>query len=195
MSDERRGPPLSGTIEGDEPERGTWSRMGGSRIEWSEWSWEAPRWRLPILGVLLILVGGGLLLEQLVPALTLTTLILLAIGIGLTAAWLARDFAGATVPGLVILAWALARLGSELGYLPGDGWVATFVGVALLIAWLVGRTQRVARDWALWVGIALAVIGIVDVAELLPELFSLEVIVPAAVIAFGVLLIFRGRRT
>jgi hypothetical protein len=193
--DRRPPPPLSGDVL-EEDERKGYSMGGrGTGMEWSEWAWEGPRWRFPILGALLIVVGAALLLEQLFPGLTLTTLVLLGAGIGLTAAFVARNVVSATVPGLVLLGWALARLGSELGYLPGDGWVATFIGIALLLAWVAGRTQRVAREWALWLGLALAAFGIADVTNLLPEIFSVEVIVPAAVIGLGIWLIVRGRRS
>ena len=120
---------------------------------WRTWSTGAPgRPRPAFLGILLVLVGVGLLIELVVPALSFFSLVILAVGIALAYAWLGRGILGATVPSLVLIGWGLARLGDELGVLPGDGWLALFVGIAFILAGVAGRMQLARRDWAFWVG-------------------------------------------
>jgi sulfite exporter TauE/SafE len=97
------------------------------------------------------------------------------------------------VPALVLLGWGLAGIGSDLGYLAGDGWGSLFIGVGLLVAWGLGRTQRVRREWALIVGIVLGAIGLAEVADSLPFDADLAVIIPLAMIAVGLYLVARDR--
>jgi hypothetical protein len=161
---------------------------------WRSWSGEVRGRPGPIVfGVLLVLVGIGLLVELAVPALSFFSLLILAAGIALGYAWLVRGVLGATVPSLLLIGWAAARLGSELGVLPGDGWTALFVGAALLLAGVAGRVQHAPRDWALWVGAVVAIIGLADATDVLGATFDLGVLVPLAVIGLGVYLVWRGR--
>ena len=104
---------------------------------------------MPWFGALLLALGIGLLVEQLVPELSFWSLVILALGGAFAVAWLLGRVVGATVPALVLIGWGLARIGSELGYLTGDGWALLFVGIALLLAWALGRVQHARRDWAL----------------------------------------------
>jgi hypothetical protein len=161
---------------------------------WRTWSTTTQgRPRPAFLGILLVLVGVGLLIELFVPALSFFSLVILAAGIALGYAWLGRRILGATVPSLVLIGWGLARLGDELGVLPGDGWLALFVGIAFILAGVAGRVQLARRDWAFWIGGILAVIGLADATDLTPGTYDLAVLVPLAVIAFGVYLVWRNR--
>jgi hypothetical protein len=146
-----------------------------------------------VFGILLVLVGIGLLVELLVPELSFFSLVILALGIALGFAWLVRGVIGATVPSLVLVGWAAASLGGELDILPGDGWTALFVGVALLLAGVAGRIQHAPRDWAFWVGGLVTLIGLADASDVLPGSFDLAVLVPLAIIALGIFLVWRGR--
>jgi hypothetical protein len=146
-----------------------------------------------LFGILLVLVGVGLLIELFVPALSFFSLVILAAGIALGYAWLGRGVLGATVPSLLLIGWGLARLGDELGLLPGDGWLALFVGIAFILAGVAGRLQQTRRDWAFWIGAVLAIIGLADATDLAPGAIDLGVIVPLAVIALGVYLVWRNR--
>ena len=150
---------------------------------WRTWSTQSPGRPRPIIfGILLVLIGIGLLVELFVPALSFFSLVILSAGIALAYAWLGRGVLGATVPALVLIGWAAARLGGELGVLPGDGWATLFVGLALLVAGIAGRVQHAPRDWALWVGAVVTIIGLADAADLMPGSFDLAVLVPLAVI-------------
>jgi hypothetical protein len=141
----------------------------------------------------LLVLGIGLLIELLVPDLTFGSLVIFALGVAAAAAWILGGVTIATVPALVLLGWGLAGIGSDLGYLVGDGWGALFIGVGLLIAWGLGRTQHARREWALVVGLVLGVIGLADVADTLPFDADITVLIPLAMIAVGLYLIFRDR--
>ncbi len=95
----------------------------------------------------------------------------------------------------VLLALAAARLGGELGYVSGDGWSALFLGAGLVIAFAVGRLQRVRRDWALWVGLILVLVGFAQVSDRITGLPDLGLLWPLAVIAIGAVLLMRARLT
>lgn len=161
--------------------------------EWRSWTWTSTTGRAPLLGILLVIVGLGLVIEMLIPALSVLSLVILAVGAAFAFAWLARGIVGATIPALVLCAWALARLGMELGFLSGEGWTLLFVGLAFLAGWAVGRVQEVPRQWALWVGALLALIGLVDASDALPFAFDLAILVPLVLIGVGAYLIARQR--
>jgi hypothetical protein len=168
-----------------QPPRGT------AGAQWQSWTWTARSRPLPWAGAIVLALGIGLLVEQLVPELSFWSLVILALGGVFAAVWLLRRVVGATVPALVLIAWGLAGIGSELGYLPGDGWTALFVGIALLIAWAIGRFQHARRDWALVLGAILGLIGIADASDSLPFSLDAAIVIPIALIGAGIWLIWR----
>lgn len=186
--------PVSGAVE-EGPGSGWRSgeRWAASGRGWQAWAWSSPSRPVPWFGAVLLVLGVGLLIEQLIPELTLGSLLILGLGIAFAVAWLAGRVVGATVPALVLLGWAIARIGGELGYLGGDGWELLFVGLGLLLAWGVGRVQGARREWALVLGAILAVIGLADAADSLPFAIDAALIIPVAMIAIGVWLIWRRR--
>jgi hypothetical protein len=165
----------------------------GGGPEWRAWAWASTGHPVPWFGVLILVLGVGLLVEQLVPELSLGSLIILALGGALAVAWLVRGSTAATVPALVLVGWGLSRIGSELGLLTGEGWSLLFVGVALVVAWAVGRAQRIRRDWALWLGLVLGLVGLADAADTLPVALDGAVLIPLALILLGLWLIWRRR--
>lgn len=148
---------------------------------------------MPWLAVLLLVVGVGLLLELLIPALSFASLIILVIGLAFGAAWLLGHVVGATMPALIFVAWGVSDVATDLGYLSGDGWTSLSVGVALLIGWAIGRYQQARRDWALVVGIVFAAIGLADVSDALALDLDMFVIIPVSMIAVGLFLVLRDR--
>jgi hypothetical protein len=148
---------------------------------------------VPWFGALLLVLGVGLLVEQLIPELTFGSLLILGLGAAFAVTWIAGRVVGATVPALVLIGWGLARVGSELGYLTGDGWSLLFVGIALIAAWAIGRVQRARRDWALVLGSILCLIGLADAADSLPLALDAAVVIPIAMICVGLWLIWRRR--
>jgi hypothetical protein len=157
------------------------------------YTWSSARRPFPVFAVVLLVLGVGLLIELLVPDLSFGSLVIFALGIAAAAAWLIGGVIVATVPALVLLGWGLAGIGSDLGYLVGDGWGSLFIGIGLLIAWGLARYQHARREWALVVGLVLGVIGLADVADTLPFDADLAVLIPLALIVAGTYLIFRDR--
>ena len=155
--------------------------------------WSSSGRSFPWLAILLLVLGLGLLIELLIPDLSFSSLIILAAGVAFGAAWLVGGIVGATVPTLVLLAWGLAGIGTDLGALSGDGWTTLSIGLALLIAWGLARFQGARREWALVVGAILGVIGLADVSDALGLDLSVAVVVPLAMIGIGVYLILRDR--
>lgn len=157
------------------------------------YSWSSSGGSFPWFAVLLLALGVGLLIELLIPDLSFGSLIILAAGLAFGAAWLYGKVLGATMPALVLTGWGLAGIGSDLGILVGDGWGTLFIGLAFLIGWGLSRYQDTRREWALWLGAILGIIGLADVSDALPFDVSLTVIIPLAMIGLGLYLVFRGR--
>ena len=163
--------------------------------EWAAWSWTSGGGRRGVswLGILLVLLGVALFIKQVNPAISFTSLFLLALGLAFGAAWIVGGWRGATVPAAILLALAAARLGGELQLLTGDGWTPLFLGTGLLIAWAVGLMQGVRREWALWIGLVLALYGLAQVWAFVPGLPNLGWIWPIALIVLGIILLLRRR--
>jgi len=161
------------------------------------WSWSssgAPGTRpFPWFAILLLVLGVGLLVEMLVPDLSFGSLIILAAGLACGAAWLIGHMQGATMPALVLTAWGLASVGTDLGILVGDGWTALFLGLAFLAGWALAGYQRVRRQWALVLGAIFAIIGLADVSDALSLSLDIAVVIPLAMIGIGVYLVLRDR--
>ena len=155
-----------------------WSSQGGS---------------FPWFAVLLLVLGIGLLIEIVFPDLSFGSLIILAAGLAFGAAWLWGRIVGATMPALILTAWGLASLGRDFDVLTGDGWNTLFIGIAFLIGWALARFQGVRREYALWIGAILGVIGLADTSDALPFDVSLAVIIPLVMIGLGLYLVWQSR--
>jgi hypothetical protein len=155
--------------------------------------WSSSAGSFPWFAVLLLVLGLGLLIELLIPDLSFGSLLILAAGLAFAAAWLWGHIVGATMPALVLIAWGLASLGRDFEVLTGDGWNTLFIGVGFLIGWGLGRYQRVRREYALIIGAVLAIIGLADVSDRLPFDIQLAVVIPLAMIAIGVYMVWKSR--
>ena len=155
--------------------------------------WDSSRGSFPWFAILLLVLGVGLLIEILIPDLSFGSLIILAAGLAFGAAWLWGKIIGATMPALVLTAWGLASVGRDFDMLTGDGWNTLFIGIAFLIGWGLGRFQRVRREYALWIGVILGVIGLADTSDALPFDLSFAIIIPAVMIGLGVYLVWQSR--
>ena len=147
--------------------------------------------RFPFLGILLVLAAVALLVGQLLPGVGLGSLLLVALGGACAAAWLAGGRPGATVPALVLLAWGLAGVATEGGFLAGIGWTPLAVGTAFLVAWALGGPQRRPRRWALPAGLVLVAVGVLQLGRILPDGWAL--LWPLILLVAGLWLI-RGAR-
>jgi hypothetical protein len=148
---------------------------------------------MPWLAILLLVLGVGLLIELLIPDLSFGSLIILAAGIAFGAVWLLGKVVGATMPALVLTAWGLAGVATDLGIITGDGWGTLFIGIAFLTGWGLGRFQNARREWALFIGAVLAVIGLADVSDALPFQVDMAAAIAVAMIIVGIYLIARNR--
>jgi hypothetical protein len=193
MSDpSTRQEPVSGPVETGGFRSWSARAVGGDGgPEWHTFEWTSTRGGWSWLGILLVLLGVALVIQQLLPGVSFTSLLLTGLGVAFLAAWLLRGWRGATVPALVLLAWGGSRLVVELGHLAGDGWTPLAVGVALIVAWGLGSIQQVRREWALWLGAAMVVFGLAQVGDLLPG--GWDLLWPLALMGLGVVLILRRR--
>ena len=157
------------------------------------YSWSSSGQSFPWFAVLLLVLGVGLLIEILIPDLSFGSLLILAAGIAFGVAWLYGHIVGATMPALVLTAWGLASVGRDFEILTGDGWNTLFIGIAFLIGWGLGRFQHVRREWALWVGAILGIIGLADVSDTLPFDVSLAIVIPLAMIGIGAYIVWKSR--
>lgn len=158
-----------------------------------QYSWSSSGASFPWFAVLLLVLGIALLIEILVPDLSLGSLFILATGLVFGAAWLYRGIVGATMPALVLTAWGLASVGRDFGVLTGDGWNTLLIGIAFLIGWGLAGLQGTRRGYALWVGAILGIIGLADVSDTLPFDIGLAVVIPLAMIGIGVYMVWKSR--
>ncbi len=155
--------------------------------------WSSSGQSFPWFAVLLLVLGIGLLIEILIPDLSFGSLLILAAGLAFGAAWLFGRIVGATMPALVLTAWGLASVGRDFDILTGDGWNTLFIGIAFLIGWGLGRFQHVRREYALWIGAVLGLIGLADTSDTLPFDMGLVVVIPLAMIAIGIYMVWQSR--
>jgi len=193
MSDPRPGQePVSGPVETGGFRSWTARNVGaGDAPEWQAWTWTSGRRGFSWLGILLVILGVALVIQQMLPGVSFTSLFLAALAVAFGAAWLVGGWQGATLPTLVLGAWGGARMAAELGYVTGDGWTPLAVGLALIAGWALGMLQHVRRQWALWVGLAMTVFGGAALTDVLPG--GWDVLWPVVLIGLGVLLIARRR--
>jgi hypothetical protein len=156
------------------------------------YSWSATGGSFPWFAVLMLVLGIGLLIEILVPDLSLGSLFILATGLAFAAAWLYRGIVGATMPALVMTAWGLASVGRDVGLLSGDGWNTLLIGLAFLAGWGLAGPQGTRREYALWIGAILGIIGLADVSDTLPFDIGLAVVIPLAMIGIGVYMVWKS---
>ena len=159
-------------------------------------AWRARGWRadargtgFPWLGALLLLLGVGLLARQLDARISLGGLLLLALGLAFAGAWLFSRQRWALVPASLLLALAAGRLLRDVGVVDGDGWTSLLLGAALLLVWLVGRTQGGRHGWALWLGGLLLVVSLTQLSDRVPGFPDLGALWPVLLIVGGVVLI------
>jgi hypothetical protein len=180
-----------------EPKNVTPGAQQSGGAQWSGWSWERRGWNVPWLGILLVLVGVGLLIQYFVPDVSAGTIVLLALGIVLLAAWLVSRSRWAVVPGLLILALGGAGLVRELGIYNGPGATPLSLAAAFALIWLLDLLRGVRSTWPLW-GVAIfGLIGLVQVSSRLdiPQFAGLGGLWPVLIIAVGLLLLFSARRS
>ena len=175
----RLGPDSGGRAPGEAP------------VRVYSWDWnpaESRRRGLPWIGIFLLVFGGLLLLEQLVPgARSLGSLAVLAVGIAFLIKWAMDRGTGSLYAGAIITALAAPGVLNAVG-VQANGLGTFCLGVAFLAIAAVRSASGGGWGWQLWFGGLLAVVGGVNMTT--PGAGSL--IVPAALVIAGALLVVGG---
>jgi len=170
--------------EGRGPER------PGTRVY--SWEWgpeEGRRPGLPWIGIFLLVFGGLLLIQQLVPdARALGSLFVLAVGLAFLVKWVIDRGTGSLYAGAIITALAVPGLIEAATDAEYDGLGTLTLGLAFLFIAAVRATSRGGWGWQAWFGGLLALIGAVGLAT--PGVGDL--VLPAALVVLGLVLILRG---
>jgi hypothetical protein len=172
----------------DEAKRGDVIGVVGSD-RYREWTYERRRPGVPVLGILLLTLGGILLVNQLAPgAVNLVFSIAgLAIGLGFLYAWFRGGWG--LYPGILFVALSLPGLLIGLGALPQrDGYSTLLLGAGLLAVALVRLRDRRGFGWQGLLGLVLALVGGAAIAG---DIGVGAFIWAAVLIGAGIAIIFR----
>ena len=163
---------------------------GGAASRVYTWEWgpdQARRPGLPWIGIFLLVFGGLLLVQQLYPqAQSVGSVLVLAIGIAFLIRWAMTRGTGSLYAGAIITALAVPGALTNAG-LGREGLGTLSLGVAFLFIALVRGTSGGGIGWQAWFGGLLALFGGVNLAQ--PQV---GLIVPLALVALGVVLVFGG---
>jgi hypothetical protein len=167
-------------------------RTPGEPAVWvHSWDWnpgEGRRTGLPWIGIFLLVFGGLLLIEQLVPgARSLGSLAVLAVGIAFLVKWAMDRGTGSLYAGAIITALAAPGVLKAVG-VEANGLGTFCLGVAFLAIAGVRFASGGGWGWQLWFGGLLALVGGVSMST--PGAGSL--VVPAALVVLGALLVVGG---
>ena len=143
-------------------------------------------------GVLLVLFGAALLLQQLGSPIGADGLVLAAIAIGFAYAWLGAGEPWALIPAAVFAALAAASVGHDLGWLPGSGWTALFLGLAFLGVWAFGRVGPFRHTWAIWPAAFFLLVALAEFGDRIPGFPGLGQLWPVVLVLAGLWLILTG---
>jgi hypothetical protein len=200
MSEPRNVTPDEAWPEGSPPDVGAADAAGAAakQPEWWGGGWDNRQRGFPILGVLLVVIGLGLLVQWFFPQVGAGTLILMALGLAFLGAWLTGRSWFAMVPGFLLLALGSAGLVEDLGLIkPANedvpGLTSTALAIGFLAIFVIARLGNRRWLWPLW---AAAIFGIIGIAQLstyvtLPEFGA---VVPVLIIGLGVIVLFNWRR-
>jgi hypothetical protein len=162
--------------------------------EWLAWSWPDRRQRFPWLGVLLVIIGIGLLVQYFVPTVSVGTIVLLAIGIAFLAGWLLGGSWFSMVPGVLISGLAAGGLVNELGVYSGPGLTALALATGFIVIWLLAFATDRRYTWALWGAAIFGLIGLVQVSGRITGMQESGLFWPVVIIVIGLLLVLSARR-
>ncbi|MES2210306.1 MAG: hypothetical protein V4515_08985 [Chloroflexota bacterium] len=175
-------------------ERGPSTPISGPAVHAYGWQWgpdDTRRPGLPWIGVFLVVFGALLIVQNVLPEYqNLGNTSVLAAGLAFLLVWALRRGTVALYLGAFLTAAAVPGTLRGLGLALGAGWGTLFFGVALLFIALVRATRNGGWGWQAIVGAGLVLLASSEIA--VPEVSSL--VVPALLVTFGVILLFRGRR-
>jgi hypothetical protein len=160
-------------------------------VQWWGWGWgeEERRPGLPWIGIFLVVFGGLLLLERVVPQFRFAaSAFVLAIGLVFLVRWAIERRSAFLYAGAIITALALPGTLQGLGVPANEGLGTLCLGLAFLFIALVRWQGGGGVGWQAWFGAILAALGAVRIA--VPQIGDL--FLPAVLIALGALLLYRG---
>jgi hypothetical protein len=169
------------------------------RVDTHAWGWSRvvdDRPRIPWFGVFLVLFGGLLLVEQVVPgAQAAGSALVVAVGVALLVAWTANRRIWELYAGAILTAISLPSLLQDLSVIStGQGWGTLFLGIAFLGIAVVRAFSGGGVGWQALLGVLLTLVGGNQVAEReianFPEVGRL--LWPAIILVVGILLVGRG---
>jgi hypothetical protein len=146
--------------------------------------------RLPWIGIFLVVLGGLLLLDRLLPEYqSLGNVVVLAAGLASLVLWLINRGSLALYAGAFLTAAAVPGLLEGLGIIAGPGLGTLCFGVALVVIAVVRLGGGGGLGWQMLLGVILVALGGSQLA--LPDLAGL--ILPLLLVALGLVLVTRGR--
>jgi hypothetical protein len=188
-----------GHDQGEDEFRSRFYTERAEEPEWMAWKWARGGRGFPWLGILLVLLGAGLLLQFVLPQVAVGTLLLLAIGLAFVAGWLIGGSWLSMLPGVLITSLGLAELVEDLALLgpagqdvPGLG--STALALGFVVIWLIGISAGRRSNWPLWGAALFGLIGVAQLSGRLVGIPELGLLWPVVIIVIGALLIFSARR-
>jgi hypothetical protein len=158
------------------------------------WEWGRDQERqpqLPWIGIFLLVLGGLLLLDRVLPEyVNVGSVLVLAAGLAFLLLWVLRRSTFALYAGAFLTAAAVPGLVEALTAREFNGLGTLCYGAAFLFIAAVRGSRGGGLGWQALVGTLLAALGASQLA--LPGLASL--VLPVLLLALGVVLITRGRR-
>lgn len=179
-------------------------RHGSGRGDWGRdiwtWGWSSPetgrRRGVPWIGIFFVLLGAGLLLEQLQPNIHIAgSAFLLALGLAFLISWVVDRGPGSLYAGVILTALGLSNVLTDSGIVQGPGWGTLFLGIGFALIAVIRASSGGGWGWQLWFGAILAVVGIARIAEQqivgFPDLGRL--VWPIVLVLLGLWLVVRAR--
>lgn len=167
-----------------------------SEVRVYSWGWGSEveqRPAIPWLGLFLVVFGGLLLIERLLPDFeSAGSLFFLAVGIAFLLRWaIDRRSIGSLYAGAIVTALAAPNVIEAFTPVGGPGLGQLCLGLAFLAIAAVRSSGRGGVGWQAWVGVILTVLGASQLA--VPRLADL--VVPTLIVAIGVVLVVRALRS
>ncbi len=183
MTGQRPGDALRGEVvdDSDRAYRWEWSGIGGPR----------GRSRVPWFGIFLVVFGGLLLLQQVLPDLRQAgSILFLAIGVAFLVSWAVNRGMGSLYLGAIISALAAPGVLESAGVISGPGLGTLCLGVAFLLIALVRAASRAGWGWQAVLGVLLVAIG----GSSLALSGISDLLWPLLLVALGVVVLARSGR-
>ncbi len=183
---DREPQPLPGTTQPPPREAGPIRSYG--------WEWgrdEDRQPQLPWIGIFLVVLGGLLLLDRMLPEyVSVGSVLVLAAGLAFLLLWVLRRGTFALYAGAFLTAAAVPGLVEALTAREFNGLGTLSYGIAFLFIAAVRGSRGGGVGWQALVGVLLAALGASQLA--LPDMASL--VLPLLLVVLGIVLLTRGRR-